>query len=298
MFALKTGDVDELESLFRRNSGASIPQGSCLNYDAYKAADKCLVLNPVLSEQTAILDHFICMLQIWVASVEYGKKLSQTNPVTTIALANFISCWTRPDITYTVNKLCKYMSNPGPVHWQALKHLIRYLKGTMNLGLFLDSVSTPGLHGYTDASYADCIDTSKSTIGYVFFYGGSVSWFSKLHTFVTTSTNHSESAALAAGSKEAQWLVYLFQELRPLKNIRLFQSSWTIQELYPSSTLLIIKPTSTSGSAITMSVSPRKPKSSHHSALVRSKIWPTFSPNLSGGFQGLASSRCQASIGI
>ena len=48
-----------------------------------------------------------------------------------IALANFISCWTRPDITFTVNKLCKYMSNPGAVHWQALKHLLRYLRGTM-----------------------------------------------------------------------------------------------------------------------------------------------------------------------
>ena len=42
-----------------------------------------------------------------------------------IALANFIACWTRPDITYTVNKLCKFMSNPGVVHWQALKHLLR-----------------------------------------------------------------------------------------------------------------------------------------------------------------------------
>src|SRR6185437_13924605 len=41
-----------------------------------------------------------------------------------IALANFISCWTRPDITFTVNKLCKYMSNPGPSHWSALKHLL------------------------------------------------------------------------------------------------------------------------------------------------------------------------------
>ena len=62
--------------------------------------------------------------------------------------------------------------------------------------------------------YADCPDTSKSTIGYVFFYGGAIlSWFSKLHSFVTTCTNHSEYAALAQGAKEAQWLVYLFEQL-------------------------------------------------------------------------------------
>jgi hypothetical protein len=136
-----------------------------------------------------------------------------------VALANFIANWTRPDITFTVNKLCKYMSNPGPTHWQALKHLLRYLKGTRNVGLsyssgVLQPSQVQGLHGYTDASHTDCPDSSKSTIGYVFFYDGSiVSWFSKLHTFVTTCTNHSEYAALAQGAKEAQWLVYLFGEL-------------------------------------------------------------------------------------
>jgi transposase InsO family protein len=137
-----------------------------------------------------------------------------------VALANFIANWTRPDITYTVNKLCKFMSNPGAVHWQALKHLVRYLKGTAGLGLTYNfsqaKMSSLGLHGYTDASYADCPDTSKSTIGYVFYFGGAIlSWFSKLHTFVTTSTNHSEYAALAQGAKEAQWFVYLFDELEP-----------------------------------------------------------------------------------
>jgi histone deacetylase 1/2 len=136
-----------------------------------------------------------------------------------VALANFIANWTRPDITYTVNKLCKYMANPGAVHWQALKHLLRYLKGTVNVGLtfnFTIASNPQGLHGYTDASYADCPDTGKSTIGYVFFYGGAIlSWFSKLHTFVTTSTNHSEYAALAQGAKEAQWFVYLFEQLEP-----------------------------------------------------------------------------------
>ena len=46
-----------------------------------------------------------------------------------VALANYLACWTRPDIAFVVNKLCKYMSNPGDVHFQVLKHLLRYLKG-------------------------------------------------------------------------------------------------------------------------------------------------------------------------
>jgi hypothetical protein len=73
-----------------------------------------------------------------------------------------------------------------------------------------------GLHGYTDASYGDCPDTGRSTIGYVFLLGDAVlSWFSKLHSFVTTCTNHSEYAALSQGAKEAQWFVHLFEELEP-----------------------------------------------------------------------------------
>jgi len=74
-----------------------------------------------------------------------------------------------------------------------------------------------GLHGYTDASYADCPDSSKSTLGYVFYYGNAIiSWYSKLHSFVTTSTNHSEYAALALGAKEAKWLGDLLREIDPL----------------------------------------------------------------------------------
>jgi hypothetical protein len=51
-----------------------------------------------------------------------------------IALANFLACWTRPDISYVVNKLCKFMSNPGEAHWKTLKILIRYLAATREKG--------------------------------------------------------------------------------------------------------------------------------------------------------------------
>jgi hypothetical protein len=136
-----------------------------------------------------------------------------------IALANFLACWTRPDnvIAFVVNKLCKFMANPGDVHWQALKNLLRYLRGTKSKGLcfnFGTSGNVKGVHGYSDSSHADCPDTSRSTLAYVFYYSGAVlSWYSKLHTFVTTCTNHSEYAALFLAAKEAQWLVYLFEEL-------------------------------------------------------------------------------------
>ena len=135
-----------------------------------------------------------------------------------VALANYLACWTRPDIAFVVNKLCKFMSNPGDAHFAVLKHLLRYLKGTKHKGLCFDfsaPSSVQGLHGFSDSSHADCPDTKHSTIAYIFRLDDAVlSWFSKLHTFVTTCTNHSEYAALFSAAKEAQWLKYLFQDFK------------------------------------------------------------------------------------
>jgi len=177
-----------------------------------------------------------------------------------VALANFIANWTRPDITFAVNKLCKFMSNPGPAHWQALKHLIRYLQGTKRDGLsynFAES-KVPGLHGFTDASYADCPDTGKSTIGYAFFYGGAVlSWFSKLHTYVTTCTNITPSMLLLllAPKKLSGWCICL-KNWSPKSSTLQFLSSWTMLASFPlCSTLSTISQTNMSACPATMPVS-------------------------------------------
>ena len=113
------------------------------------------------------------------------------------------------------------MANPGPVHWAHLKHLLRYLAGTRSLSLNFNYTdhklhTLVGLHGYTDSSYADCPDTSRSTLAYCFFLDSALlSWYSKLNTYVTTCTNHSEYVALALGAKEAEWLILLVSEVLP-----------------------------------------------------------------------------------
>ena len=135
-----------------------------------------------------------------------------------IALANYIAVWTRPDIVWIVNKLCKFMSNPGPPHVAALKRLLRFLSGTKDVGLvFKKSISQPLLKGFTDSSHADCVDSSKSTIAYnLFMWGNPVSWFSHLDCKIYTCTNHAEYCALFTGAKEA---VYLSDWILPLIHV-------------------------------------------------------------------------------
>lgn len=61
---------------------------------------------------------------------------------------------TRPDISYAVSSVAQFMSNPGLIHWKAVKRIFRYLKGTLDFGLVFTRVDKPsGLTGYSDAEW-------------------------------------------------------------------------------------------------------------------------------------------------
>ena len=153
---------------------------------------------------------------------------------TVASLIYFVS-WTRPDMAYTVSKLCKFMHNPGREHIVALKRALRYLKGTANYGLKFSAAAARsrntklGMFGYFDASHADCPDTLKSTLAYLFFLAGCpVSWLSKLHSYITTATNHSEYCAGAKAAKEAKYWEKVLTEIgfeRYVKPIDLFSDN-------------------------------------------------------------------------
>ncbi|KAI4346231.1 hypothetical protein L6164_013300 [Bauhinia variegata] len=87
---------------------------------------------------------------------------------------------TRPDIAHAVGVVSRYLSNPGKEHWQAVKWILRYLRGTSRFCLCFGA-GKPVLDGYTDADMAGDVDSRKSTSGYMMtFAGGAVSWQSKL----------------------------------------------------------------------------------------------------------------------
>ena len=73
---------------------------------------------------------------------------------------------TRPDIAYAIGVVGRFMSNPGKEHWNAVKWILRYLKGTSNMCLKFGS-GKPQLDGYTDSNMSADVDTNRSTSGYV-----------------------------------------------------------------------------------------------------------------------------------
>ena len=93
----------------------------------------------------------------------------------------FLASCTRPDIAHAVSTLARFGSNPGPVHWTAAKHLLRYLAGTRHLcivyGRPVADMHFCALHGNVDASWAEDPDDRRSTTGYNFVgWGGGISW--------------------------------------------------------------------------------------------------------------------------
>ena len=139
----------------------------------------------------------------------------QTEYRSNVASLIYCTTWSLPIIQYNVSKLCKFMANPGEKHMAALKRLLRWvITNCPKQHLVYDFSKTPtktGIYGYYDAAHADDPDSLRSTMGYVFFYSGAaISWHSKLHTFVTTSTNDSEYCAAAKAAKEAKWLHQLY----------------------------------------------------------------------------------------
>jgi len=77
----------------------------------------------------------------------------------------YLSQITRPDINFAVNLVSRYLEKPLTIHWNMVKCIFKYLKGTLNYGLIYDSSVTPKLRGYSDVDYAGDTTTRRSTLG-------------------------------------------------------------------------------------------------------------------------------------
>ncbi|XP_019182103.1 PREDICTED: uncharacterized protein LOC109177241 [Ipomoea nil] len=78
---------------------------------------------------------------------------------------------TRPDLAYSVNRLCQFMHSPTDDHWSLLKRVLRYIKGTQDYGLRLRPSASSDLHAFFDSDWAGCPVDRKSTSGYAVFLG-------------------------------------------------------------------------------------------------------------------------------
>ncbi|GJV80957.1 retrovirus-related pol polyprotein from transposon TNT 1-94 [Tanacetum coccineum] len=140
-------------------------------------------------------------------------EMSRVPYASAVGSLMFVMICTRPDIAHAVRVVSRYMAEPGREHWEAVKRILRYIKGTSDVALCFGE-SDLIVKGYVDSDYAGDLDGSKSTTRYVFtLCSGTVSWVSKLQSVVAMSTTEAEYVAAVQASKEAVWLKMLLEDL-------------------------------------------------------------------------------------
>jgi len=139
---------------------------------------------------------------------------------------------TRPDIAFAVGALSRFLSNPGRRHWAEAKHVLSYLKGTSNYAIcystngsairnvfgYLRGIgmrpTEDSFEGFSNSDWAGCVDTRRSTSGFVWIMGGgAICWRSKLQTIVTLSSTEAEYVGTTPAVQEVIWLRDLLREL-------------------------------------------------------------------------------------
>ncbi|XP_055822197.1 uncharacterized mitochondrial protein AtMg00810-like [Solanum dulcamara] len=119
-----------------------------------------------------------------------------------------------PDIMYAVGLVSIFMKKPKQDHWVDTKRILRYIKGTVNHGLFYTHFKNSKLVGYSDSDYGGDLDDRKSTSEYLFHLGSATfSWSSKKQQTIALSTCEAEYIAATACTCQAIWLKNILEEL-------------------------------------------------------------------------------------
>jgi hypothetical protein len=127
----------------------------------------------------------------------------------------YVMVCTRLDLAQVVSQVCKFMSKLGKHHWEAVKWIFKYLKGTTCHGIMFSSEKDdPSVIEYIDLDYVGDMDDLRSTTGYVFtLAGGSICWKLPGQSIVVMSITEAEYMTVVDAAKWALWLTSLVKEL-------------------------------------------------------------------------------------
>lgn len=124
----------------------------------------------------------------------------------------------RPDIMFAVSLVSRFLNCYNKTHWNAVKRIFKYLKDTKEHGLCYSQSPQSDVTGYSDADYANDMDTRRSVTGYVFIKNGAaVTWSSQRQQTVALSTTEAEFMAACAATKETMWIKQFLSDINEYK---------------------------------------------------------------------------------
>ena len=141
------------------------------------------------------------------------KSINETDYRRNIGCLRYL-LHTRPDLNFSVGLLSRYMQEPKESHGAALKQVLRYIRGTISLGIMFTRSSKLEVVGFSDSSHNVDEDDGKSTTGHVFYLDDSpITWSSQKQEIVALSSCEAEFMAATEAAKQAIWLQELLGEV-------------------------------------------------------------------------------------
>ncbi|GJW85674.1 ribonuclease H-like domain, reverse transcriptase, RNA-dependent DNA polymerase [Tanacetum coccineum] len=146
-------------------------------------------------------------------------KITEGTMVDSTEYRSIIGCLryllhTRPDLSYSVGLLSRFMQEPKEQHMKAIRQVLRYVKGTKDYGITYKHNGGNKIHGFSDSSYGVNTQEGKGTTGIIFYYGESpISWSTQKQATVALSSCESEFIAATAAATQALWLKRLLGKL-------------------------------------------------------------------------------------
>ncbi|GJU32012.1 ribonuclease H-like domain-containing protein [Tanacetum coccineum] len=135
-----------------------------------------------------------------------GEPIDQSDYRSKIGSLMYLTS-SRPDLVQAVCYCARYQARPTQKHLKEVKRIFKYLKGTINMGLWYPKDSGFELTAFSDADHAGCLDTRKSTSGGIQFLGDKlVSWMSKKQNCTAMSSAEAEYVALSASCAQVMWM--------------------------------------------------------------------------------------------
>lgn len=113
----------------------------------------------------------------------------------------------RPELSYSVHMLARFMQKPLEEHWNAALRVVRYLKGNLGEGILLQADCDLQINAWCDSDWAGCPLTRHSLTGWIVFLGNSpISWKTKKQQVVPRSSAEAECRSMATTTCELKWL--------------------------------------------------------------------------------------------
>jgi hypothetical protein len=125
----------------------------------------------------------------------------------------FIACATRYDIMHRVSCLARYLTNATWRHWNAAKHVLRYLKGTISKKLTFHRVKDPRLIALSDSDWAGDLDTRRSQSASLILFCGVIHWVSTIQHITALSSAEAEIYALKTTVRDTIWIRHILSQL-------------------------------------------------------------------------------------